>query len=178
MSLSDASRTVRPSKVTTPTRIDSKIHEIERETAAETHRGTRIFIGHGGSQTWRELKDFIVDRLNLEWDDYNREPAAGLFTPERVQAMLDQACFALLVMTGEDQQPDGTRRARENVVHEAGLFQGRLGFRRAIVLLEEGCDPFSNIHGLTVIQFPEGQIRAAFEEVRRTFEREGILPSR
>ena len=35
-----------------------------------------------------------------------------------------------------------------NVVHEAGLFQGRLGFTRAIVLLEEGCAEFSNIQGL------------------------------
>ena len=30
-------------------------------------------------------------------------------------------------------------KARMNVIHEVGLFQGRLGFERAIVLLEEGC---------------------------------------
>jgi predicted nucleotide-binding protein len=35
-----------------------------------------------------------------------------------------------------------------NVVHEAGLFQGRLGFTRAIIMLEEGCEEFSNIEGL------------------------------
>ena len=89
--------------------------------------------------------------------------------------MLDGASIAFLVMTGEDEQIDNRLHARMNVVHEAGLFQGRLGFTRAIVLLEEGCEEFSNIHGLGHISFPKGEIRAAFEEIRRVLEREGIL---
>ena len=62
-----------------------------------------------------------------------------------------------------------------NAVHEAGLFQGRLGFMRAIVLLEEGCEQFSNIEGLGQIRFPCGNISAAFEEIRRVLEREGLI---
>ena len=49
-----------------------------------------------------------------------------------------------------------------NVVHETGLFQGRLGFNKAIVLMEDGCDEFSNIHGLTQIRVTKGKISAAF----------------
>ena len=64
---------------------------------------------------------------------------------------------------------------RMNVVHEAGLFQGRLGFTRAVVMLEEGCEQFSNIEGLGQIRFPHGNIAAAFEEVRRVLEREGLI---
>ncbi len=56
--------------------------------------------------------------------------------------------------------------ARMNVIHEVGLFQGRLGFTKAIVLLEEGCEEFSNIQGLGQVRFPRGNITAAFEEVR------------
>ena len=89
--------------------------------------------------------------------------------------MLDDAVFAFLVMTAEDELADGKKVARANVVHEAGLFQGRLGFERAIILLEEGCDEFSNIVGITPIRFPKGNIKAQFEEVRRVLEREGIL---
>jgi predicted nucleotide-binding protein with TIR-like domain len=63
----------------------------------------------------------------LETDEYNASPAAGYFTPERVKEMLDNAAFAFLILTAEDEQLDGTMRARENVVHESGLFQGRLG---------------------------------------------------
>ena len=61
------------------------------------------------------------------------------------------------------------------LVHEAGLFQGGLGFSKAIVLLEEGCEHFSNNAGLGHISFPKGKIAAAFEEVRRVLEREGLL---
>jgi predicted nucleotide-binding protein len=50
--------------------------------------------------------------------------------------MLDAAAFAFLVMTAEDVRGDGKLQARLNVIHEAGLFQGRLGFRKAIILLD------------------------------------------
>lgn len=138
--------------------------------------GNRVFIGHGRSALWRELKDFVQDRLALPWDEFNRVPVAGQATSSRLEAMLDEAAIALLVLTAEDEQSDGSVRARQNVVHEAGLFQGRLGFQRAIVLLEEGCDEFSNVHGLGQIRFPKDNIGAAFEEVRRVLEREGLIP--
>jgi hypothetical protein len=50
--------------------------------------------------------------------------------------------------TGEDETKDGKLLARQNVVHEAGLFQGKLGFTRAIILLEEVTEEFSNLAGL------------------------------
>lgn len=89
--------------------------------------------------------------------------------------MLDNAAFAFLVMTAEDEHIDQTLHARENVIHEIGLFQGRLGFRKAIILLEEGCREFSNITGLTQIRFPKGNIKAQFEEIRRVLERERVV---
>ncbi len=65
--------------------------------------------------------------------------------------------------------------ARLNVIHETGLFQGRLGFTKAIILLEEGCEEFSNIHGLEQVRFPKGNIKFVFEEIRQILEREGLL---
>lgn len=139
-----------------------------------TRTDGKVFIGHGGSPVWRDLKDFLQDRLGLTWDEFNREPTAGLSTKDRLEAMLDDASFAFLVMTGEDSVTDGKLFARQNVIHELGLFQGRHGFDRAIVLLEEGCEEFSNIVGLTQIRFPKGNIMAKTEEIRRVLEREGI----
>jgi hypothetical protein len=77
-------------------------------------------------------------------------------------------------MTAEDIHADNTSHARENVIHEAGLFQGRLGFERAIILLEEGCTVFSNIHGLSHISFPKGNMESAFEKIRHVLERENV----
>ena len=136
--------------------------------------GDRVFIGHGRSAAWRELKDFIA-RLGTSYDEFNRVPVAGVTNIARLSDMLDVAAVALIVLTAEDEQLDGTVRARQNVVHEAGLFQGRLGFTRAIVVLEEGCEEFSNIQGLGQIRFPAGRISAAFEEIRTVLEREELL---
>jgi predicted nucleotide-binding protein len=124
---------------------------------------------------WRELKDFLADRLNLQWDEFNREASAGHSTRERLQQMLNQADFAFLVMTAEDEHADGSGHVRENVIHEVGLFQGRLGFARAVNLLEEGCAEFSNIAGLGQIRFSKGKISNEFAEIRRVLEREGMI---
>ena len=156
-------------------RAGSHIRRQRRQLYRAETIGTNVFIGHGRSQAWRELKDFVEDRLNLPVDEFNRVPVAGVTNIARLSEMMDAVVIALLVMTGEDVQPDGNLRARMNVVHEAGLFQGRLGFTRAIVLLEEGCEEFSNIAGLGQIRFPKGDIRSAFEDVREVLEREGVL---
>jgi predicted nucleotide-binding protein len=171
-----------------PIQANDKLAKIAQKAATHISRitkgqtkiqmgGNRIFIGHGHSLVWKDLKDFIENRLKLLSDEFNRVPVAGKTNIDRLSEMLDSASFAFLIMTAEDEQPDGKLRARMNVIHEAGLFQGRLGFNKAIVLLEEGCEGFSNIDGLGQILFPKGNIKAAFEEIRKVLEREEILKS-
>jgi len=139
--------------------------------------GTNVFIGHGRSSAWKDLKDFIKDRLALPYDEFNRVPVAGITNIARLSEMLDAAAIAFIILTGEDEQADGALHARMNAVHEAGLFQGRLGFTKSIILLEDGCEEFSNIHGLGQIRFPKGNISAVFEEIRRVLERELGIPA-
>ena len=136
---------------------------------------TKIFIGHGHSLVWRELKDFIVETLGLEYEEFNRISPAGKTNKERLKEMLEVCCMAFLIMTGEDEQADGSFSPRDNVIHEAGLFQGKIDFERAIILLEEGCQEFSNIEGLGQIRFPKGNIKAAFEDIREVLDRESII---
>jgi len=154
------------------------VSHLERKSKKSRRPGTpgsNVFIGHGRSLAWRELKDFVKDRLGLPWDEFNRVPVAGITNTSRLSAMLDDAAIAFLVMTAEDALEDGDVQARLNVVHEAGLFQGRLGFTKAIILIEDECKGFSNIEGLGQIRFPKDNIAAAFEEVRRVLEREGLI---
>ena len=68
-------------------------------------------------------------------------------------------------MAGEDEDAEDTLYARENVIHETGLFQGRLGFARAIVLLEENTNEFSNLHGTNQIRYSRGKTKETFGDV-------------
>lgn len=112
-------------------RVAAHLDRISQHTKKGAATGSRVFIGHGGSPLWRELKDFLSDRLNLEWEEFNRVSPAGIATVNRLSSMLDNTSMAFLVMTAEDEHADGSEHARENVIHEAGLFQGRVGFPRA-----------------------------------------------
>lgn len=155
----------------------SHIDRLAKKSRRDNRIGTNVFIGHGRSTLWRELKDFIEDRLRLPADEFNRVPVAGVTNIARLSEMLEAAAIGFVIMTAEDETSEGVMRARMNVIHEVGLFQGRLGFARGIVMLEDGCEEFSNIQGLGQIRFPKGRISAAFEEVRQVLEREGILTS-
>lgn len=131
-----------------------------------------VFIGHGRSTLWQELKDHLQDKHGYSIQAYEIGARAGHAIRDTLNEMLKSSSFAILVMTGEDETAEGGLRPRQNVVHEAGLFQGRLGFNRAIVLFEEGTEAFWNIDGIGQIRFSRGNIKETFGEVLATLRRE------
>jgi Predicted nucleotide-binding protein containing TIR -like domain len=178
---------VRLAEMGMPDQALTSIEQILAYVRAATMRRPRntasaVFIGHGHSKAWVDVRDFVVKTLKLPVQEFNQEAAAGISTIDRLESMLDASAFAVLVMTGEDRftSREGKQafRARENVVHEIGLFQGRLGFRRAIVLAERSLPIFSNLLGLTTIQFRRGKFKAdreAQKQLRSALSRERIL---
>jgi hypothetical protein len=132
----------------------------------------RIFIGHGRSNSWRELSDHLRDQQKLDVIAFESDPRAGKLTKDVLTEMASGASFALLVHTAEDEQADSTMRARQNVVHETGFFQGRLGFEKAIILREEECQALTNLDGVVEIRYPAGRIRETFGDVVATIRRE------
>ena len=131
-----------------------------------------VFVGHGRSALWRDLKDHLAEKHGYRVEAYEVGARAGHTIRDILADMLGKSPFACLVLTAEDEMADGTMRARQNVIHETGLFQGRLGFSRAIVILEEGAEEFSNIHGIQQIRFAKGNIKETFGEVLATLRRE------
>lgn len=131
-----------------------------------------IFIGHGHSLQWRDLKDHLQDKHNFKVESYETGARAGHTIRDILEEMAENSSFALLVLTGDDFSNTENPRARQNVVHETGLFQGKLGFPRAIVLLEDGVEEFSNINGIQQIRFSKGRIRECFGDVLATIRRE------
>lgn len=170
--------------VNAPTRgtIESVFYEFEKNYEKDRlpalpkkdvlNYGPTVFIGHGQSTLWRDLKDHLQDQHKIEVIAYETGAIAGYSVKDNLEKMVQKSSFALLILTGEDEQKDGTLRARQNVVHEAGLFQGRLGFSRAIMIVEEGVEDFSNISGIHQIRFSKGNIKETFGDILATLQRE------
>jgi predicted nucleotide-binding protein len=144
----------------------------KKQRDAKLRESLVIFVGHGRSPEWRDLKDHLHDKHGFMVEAYETGARAGFTIAEILEKLTEDVGFALLVLTGEDEGPTGQLHARENVIHEAGLFQGKLGFKRAIVLLEDGCHEFSNLAGLQQIRFAKGNIKESFGEVLATIRRE------
>jgi predicted nucleotide-binding protein len=132
-----------------------------------------IFIGHGGkSSQWRELKDHLADKHEYKIEAYETGARAGHSIRDILEEMSNKSSFAILVMTGEDVLENGKSIARPNVIHEIGLFQGKLGFSKAIVLLENETEEFSNLYGIQQIRFSKNNIKETFGEILATIKRE------
>lgn len=152
---------------------DAERCRVPREPDKPDEKGeAKVFIGHGRSAQWNDLKDHLHEKHGYVIEAYEIGSRAGHTIRDILEEMLRTSSVALLVMTGEDKDQDGKLHPRENVVHETRLFQGRLGFSRAAILLEDGTQEFSNIHGIQQIRFAKGNIKEAFGDVLAFLKRE------
>lgn len=124
----------------------------------------KVFIGHGGDRKWEAVRDYI-EAADYPTVSFESDDRVGQATLEVVEQMISEASVAVVLMTGVDRLKSGKLLARQNVVHEIGFAQGRLGARNTIVLLEEGTEEFSNIAGLTQIRFRTGEVHTTRQEV-------------
>ena len=132
----------------------------------------RVFVGHGGASTaWSDLVNHLSHQHNLDVIAYETGSRSGHSIRDILDEMLAEATFAILVMTPEDEQPDGGFRARQNVVHEAGLFQGKLGFARALMVRQDGVEMLSNLDGIQYVRYAS-HIRETYGEILAAIRRE------
>lgn len=157
--------------------IESIFEEFEKNFKNSIVKSSKIklpviFIGHGRSTQWRDLKDHLSDKHDYKIESYETGARAGHSIRDILEEMSTKSSFAILVMTGEDYDNNGILKARPNVIHEIGLFQGKLGFSKAIVLLEDGTEEFSNLSGIQQLRFAKGNIKEVFGDVLATLKRE------
>ncbi len=146
-----------------------------RESAASAPGTPRVFVGHGHSKDWMAVKIFLQEHLHLETISYQSSSRVSSQIVAILEEFLDQADYAVLVLTAEDRMDTGRDRARQNVVHEVGLMQGRLGFHRVVLLMQRGVEGFSNLEGMQVIEFDPDRIDTAFLELGQYFQAEGVV---
>lgn len=135
----------------------------------------RVFISHGRAADWREIQPYIEKDLGLDTLELAQQANLGRTILEKLRVEADKCDSAVIVMTGDDTDAGGQARARENVIHEIGYFQGRFGFERVILLHEDEVSIPSNIHGVVYLPFPRGMVRACFGDLVR--ELKAMYPS-
>jgi sugar/nucleoside kinase (ribokinase family) len=121
-----------------------------------------VFISHGRSPAWRAVRDFIEKYFDLRVLAFESDSWAGLQVSEALTEYLERCSVAVCVLTAEDDVGDSVRQARQNVVHEVGLFQSRYGFDRSIVLVEEGCAFVPEAPEACILTFPHDNIDHTF----------------
>jgi len=135
----------------------------------------KVFIGHGRDNCWRAVKDFLEDECDVAVTCFESESRGGYGIDDVLMTCLDECSMAVCILTAEDDTGSKlTMRARQNVVHEVGLCQGRYGLERVALLVEEGVEEFSNLYGVVQFRFPRGRVDAIFHELHRMLKREGL----
>jgi hypothetical protein len=115
----------------------------------------RVFVSHGHDETAKlEMKAFLATEAGHTPVVLGDQPGRqGLTIIEALERFSSGCQFAVVLLTGDDVTSDGGRRARQNVIHEIGFFQGRLGRTRVVLLVQEGVEIPSNLGGLFYLKY-------------------------
>lgn len=166
--------------------LESMIKEIEADRAEATVLGSIaqtnvkkgaqcVFIGHGRSPLWLDVRRVLREEWGLDIVCFESEPRTSNSIVPILIGMLDRATFAVIVLTAEDITASGEARGRQNVIHEAGLTQGKLGFEKVAILKQEGVEEPSNLAGSQYISFPGSRIEKGYYELQAALKREGLI---
>lgn len=123
--------------------------------------GKKVFISHGRYSDWRLIQEYIEKVLHMSTLELAQEANKGMIILQKLIEESGNCNYAVIIMTGDDISTDDEVRARENVMHEIGYFQGRYGYDRVCILHESGVNIPSDLHGIVYIPFLKGGIEAS-----------------
>ena len=117
--------------------------------------GGRIFLVHGHDGELRESVARVLERQGIEPIVLMEQANMGSTIIEKFERYSDVGA-AVCLFTGDDivmgDGEDGTqKRARQNVVFEAGYFIGRLGRMRIVIISESDVDIPSDLAGVLYV---------------------------
>jgi predicted nucleotide-binding protein len=144
------------------------LHTIEHNRNSIPNWKNTIFISHGRSTAWNELQTFLK-RAQRPTMELAQRASRGHTVITKLAAAAEHCSHAVIVMTCDDVSASGAKRVRENVMHEIGYFQGRLGLNRVVLLREQGVSMPSNLGGIVYLSFRRGKIAGTFKQLLQEF---------
>lgn len=152
----------------------SKFFTLENGQSKDSTKNI-IFISHGKAKDWLELQLFIERDIKIKTIELSQEPNMGRTILQKLFDEAKKCNYAIIVMTGDDVDSNGEVKARENVIHEIGFFQGLYGLDRICLLHDTGTSIPSNISGVVYYPFSKGQIKNTFIDLQRELKASGLI---
>lgn len=139
-------------------------------------RDFKIFIGHGHNMLWARLALYLLEELNIKSEYYESECRTGISIDETIDCFSKDSDikFAILTLMKEDVTIDGHERARQNVIHELGIFRDKLGSKKVAIILEKGLEKPSNIDGIEYIEY-SGDVCSVLFKLEKMLKREKLI---
>ncbi len=147
--------------------LEVRTHSRIGEKEIEKDKKEFLFLSHGRSNEWYKVQSYLEKDLKYSTIELAQQPNLGRTVLQKLDEESNKCYAAIIIMTGDDSFDGGEIRARENVLHEIGFFQGKLGLSKIVLLHEEGVNIPSNIHGLVYISFPKDTVEATFVALAR-----------
>jgi sugar/nucleoside kinase (ribokinase family) len=138
-------------------------------------RSPGVFLVHHESAYRNAVRRFVEKDCGLQVYELPSSDIADNDHATSLREMIPQCSFAICLLGKNESMADGRARANQNVVYQAGFFQGRYGFGRVALLAETGCDPFSNVAGIVRFDFPAPQVDSTFIDLQGMLRREGLI---
>jgi sugar/nucleoside kinase (ribokinase family) len=137
-----------------------------------------VFLVHHDSAYREVVQRFVEEDCGLPMCEITSSDIAGRDFAALLEEQMPKCSFAICLLGKNEKMADGRLRADQNVVYQAGFFQGRYGFGRVALLAEEGCEAFANIAGIVRFDFPSPQVDSTFIDLQRMLRREGLMQLR
>jgi sugar/nucleoside kinase (ribokinase family) len=148
--------------------------QIAEQPNHELTRPAGVFIAHGADPQWETVRQFLEQECRLPVYALSPDVRSDHLA-QAIREHLDRCSFGVCLLTADDVGGGEIARADQSVVHQAGILQGMYGFRRVAILVEAGCQTFSNVAGLIRLDFPTGHVDSTFWQLERMLRREGLV---
>jgi len=129
----------------------SSLEKLTRISSSRIENNT-IFISHGQNDFYREINNYLVNEYKLPTVYDERDFLKGNTYIENIEMLVNDSSYGLVVLTKDDEFEKEKWRARQNVIHELGIFQNAFGRTNTLVLKEEGVDFPTNLNGMNEYQ--------------------------
>ncbi|KSV72934.1 hypothetical protein N182_28820 [Sinorhizobium sp. GL2] len=142
---------------------EEKQEELPSRVIASASK--RIFIVHGRDNEPKEAVARFLTSLGYAPVILHEMANRGRTIIQKFREEASDVGFAVVLMTPDDEMPNGEMRARQNVILELGFFLGKLGPERVAAIVKGKLETPSDFDGVVYTPYDAGWKSALAKEL-------------